>query len=48
MLVSRRKAMEEMILWLPDIKFRHQAHFGSKAVNLGVIAREMKPPQVFV
>jgi phosphohistidine swiveling domain-containing protein len=39
--------MEEMVLWLPDIKFRHQVHFGSKAVNLGLIAREMKTPAGF-
>lgn len=39
--------MDELILWLPDIKFRHQAQFGSKAVNLGVIAREMKTPSGF-
>lgn len=39
--------MDDMILWLPDIKFRHQSLFGSKAVNLGVIAREMKTPSGF-
>ncbi|MGI6684180.1 MAG: PEP/pyruvate-binding domain-containing protein [Bacillota bacterium] len=39
--------MDEMILWLPDIKFRHQVSFGSKAVNLGVIAREMRTPPGF-
>jgi phosphohistidine swiveling domain-containing protein len=39
--------MDEMILWLAEIKFRHQAGFGSKAVNLGLIAREMKTPSGF-
>jgi len=39
--------VDDLILWLPDIKFRHQVHFGSKAVNLGVIAREMKTPSGF-
>ena len=39
--------MEELILQLPEIKFRHQSFCGSKAVNLGVIAREMKTPPGF-
>jgi len=39
--------MDELILWLPDIKFRHQPIFGSKAVNLGVIARELRTPAGF-
>ncbi|HHT62559.1 MAG: PEP/pyruvate-binding domain-containing protein [Bacillota bacterium] len=39
--------MDQLILWLPDIKFRHLHYFGSKAVNLGLIAREMKTPAGF-
>ncbi|MGI6678299.1 MAG: PEP/pyruvate-binding domain-containing protein [Dehalobacterium sp.] len=39
--------MDEMILWLDEIKFRHQVHLGSKAVNLGLIARELKTPPGF-
>lgn len=31
--------MEDSLLWLPDIKPRHQITFGSKATNLGLIAR---------
>jgi len=34
--------MQDLILRLPEIKVRHQKYFGSKAVNLGVIAREMR------
>ncbi len=32
--------MNQLILWLEDINPRHQANFGSKAANLGVIARQ--------
>lgn len=39
--------MKQLILWLPDIKFRHQYQYGSKAVNLGVVSREMKTPPGF-
>lgn len=39
--------MDEMILRLTDVKFRHQVHFGSKAANLGLIARELKTPPGF-
>ncbi len=39
--------MEQYILPLEDIKIRHQVEFGSKAANLGVIAREMTTPRGF-
>ncbi len=34
--------MELFVLTLENVKIRHQEEFGSKAANLGVIAREMK------
>lgn len=39
--------MADLILTLPDIKFRHQLEFGSKAANLGLIARKMTTPPGF-
>ncbi len=39
--------MDQFILDLEDIKIRHQEEFGSKAANLGVIAREMSTPKGF-
>ncbi|MDD2497338.1 MAG: PEP/pyruvate-binding domain-containing protein, partial [Desulfitobacteriaceae bacterium] len=39
--------MDDLILSLGEIKFRHQNLFGSKAVNLGVISRELKTPPGF-
>lgn len=39
--------MKEFILWLPDIMPRHQTEYGSKAANLGLIARKSITPQGF-
>ncbi|NMA15194.1 MAG: hypothetical protein GX930_08190 [Clostridia bacterium] len=39
--------MDDLILPLGEIKFRHLNLFGSKAVNLGVITRELKTPPGF-
>lgn len=44
---SGASCVNDLIFWLKDIKFRHQTQFGSKAANLGVIARELKTPAGF-